>query len=96
MSVSNELLAMFKKSIGDLSSGTDLDDYYTTYLTAAAAQLSAEDISPSALSSDLGGFAVVLCAQLIMDGKSTADNSTLILLRNLLSAQSKGERYDNG
>jgi len=43
----------------------------------------------------LGQFATVLCARLLMDGQSTADNSTLGLLRTLLSAQTKGERHDN-
>ena len=90
-----ELLAMFKKSIGDLSPGAGLDDYYTNFLYMAKAQLEAEDISEMTLASELGQFATVLCAQLIMNDKSTADNSTLILLRNILTAQTKGERHDN-
>ena len=89
----SELLAMFKRSIGDLGAGTELDEYYTGFLTVAKAQLEAEDISETVMATDLGKFAVVLCAELIMDKKSTADNSTLILLRNLLTAQTKGERY---
>ena len=40
----NELLAMFKKSIGDLSQDTSLDSYYENFLTMAKAQLQAEDI----------------------------------------------------
>ena len=90
-----ELLAMFKKSIGDLSADTSLDEYYTGFLNMATAQLSAEDISESVLATELGQFATVLCARLLMDGQSTADNSTLGLLRTLLSAQTKGERHDN-
>ena len=89
-----ELLAMFKKSIGDLSQDTSLDSYYTNYLTMAEAQLQAEDISQSVLNTELGRFATVLSAQLLMNDKSIADNSTLILLRNLLTAQTKGERID--
>jgi hypothetical protein len=89
-----ELLAMFKKSIGDLSQDTSLDSYYTNYLTMAEAQLQAEDISLSVLDTELGRFATVLSAQLLMNNKSIADNSTLILLRNLLTAQTKGERLD--
>lgn len=90
-----ELLAMFKKSIGDLSADTGLDAYYTGFLQMAKAQLEAEDISEMILASDLGQFATVLCAELVMNDKSTADNSTLILLRNILTAQTKGERHDN-
>lgn len=91
-----ELLAMFKKSIGDLSPGTELDGYYTNFLSMAKAQFEAEDISEMALASELGQFAMVLCAQLIMNDKSTADNSTLILLRSMLTARTKGERHGNG
>jgi len=91
-----ELLAMFKKSIGDLSASAELDDYYSNFLAMAKAQLAAEDISEAALGTDLGRFAVVLSADLLMHNKSIADNSSLQLLRNLLTAQTKGERYDNG
>ena len=87
-----ELLAMFKQSIGDFSESIEMDGYYTNFLTMAKAQLEAEDISATALGTDLGRFATVLSAQLLMNDKSTADNSTLILLRNLLTAQTKGER----
>ena len=90
-----ELLAMFKRTIGDLSADTSLDDYYRGFLAMAVSQLSSEDISESVLASELGQFATVLCARLLMDGQSTADNSTLGLLRTLLSAQTKGERHDN-
>jgi hypothetical protein len=94
----SELLAMFKKSIGDMSDDVSLDDYYTNFLAMAQAQLQAEDISSSILESELGRFAVVLTAQLLMGEKSIADNPTLILLRNLLTAATKAERYtdDNG
>jgi hypothetical protein len=89
----SELLAMFKKSIGDLSDSTELDDYYSNFLIMAQAQLKAEDISDTVLATDLGNFATVLCAKLLMNDESVADNSTLILLRNLLTAQTKGERH---
>lgn len=89
----SELLAMFKKSIGDLSDSTELDDYYSNFLTMAQSQLKAEDISDTVLATDLGNFATVLCAKLLMNDESVADNSTLILLRNLLTAQTKGERH---
>lgn len=88
-----ELLAMFKKSIGDLSSDSGLNDYYGNFIIMAQAQLSAEDISEVALATDLGRFAIVLCAKLLMNNEDTANNSTLMLLRNLLTAQTKGERH---
>ena len=88
-----ELLAMFKKSIGDLSDDNSLDDYYENFLIMAQAQLKAEDISDEVLETDLGSFATVLYAKLLMNDESVADNSTLILLRNLLTAQTKGERH---
>lgn len=89
----SELLAMFKKSIGDLSEDIELNDYYSNFLIMAQAQLKAEDISDEVLATDLGNFATVLCAKLLMNDESVADNSTLILLRNLLTAQTKGERH---
>lgn len=88
-----ELLAMFKKSIGDLSEDIELNDYYSNFLIMAQAQLKAEDISDEVLATDLGNFATVLYAKLLMNDESVADNSTLILLRNLLTAQTKGERH---
>ncbi len=88
-----ELLAMFKKSIGDLSDDNSLNDYYENFLIMAQSQLKAEDISDEVLATDLGSFAIVLCAKLLMNDESVADNSTLILLRNLLTAQTKGERH---
>lgn len=88
-----ELLAMFKKSIGDLSDDNSLNDYYENFLIVAQAQLKAEDISDEVLETDLGNFAIVLYAKLLMNDESVADNSTLILLRNLLTAQTKGERH---
>lgn len=90
----DELLAMFKGSIGDLSDNMDLDDYYLTHLTMAKAQLIEEDISESNLESDIGKFAIVLSAKLLMNNESIADNSTLTLLRNLLTAKTKGDRYE--
>lgn len=91
----SELLAMFKKSIGDLSVSIDMDAYYNNFLTMAKAQLEAEDISSTILETEIGHFAIVLSAQLLMNDKSIADNPTLFLLRNLLAAKTKAERYSN-
>ena len=88
-----ELLAMFKRSIGDLSDSAEMDEYYINLLSQAQAVLQAEDISESVLNTDLGKVAVVFAAQLLMDGKDIANNPTLNLMRISLSAQTKAERY---
>lgn len=88
-----ELLAKFKLAIGDMTPGTELDDYYTEKLETAMSMLAANDISDAVLASDLGMSAIVLQAQVIMKGENVAENKTLQLLRNTLSVQTKGERY---
>jgi len=88
----SELLAMFKKTIGDLSTSTELDDYYKNFITIAKASLLAEDISEDVLDTEVGMAAIVLYAEKLMDKEGIADNPTLNLLKNLLSAQTKGER----
>jgi hypothetical protein len=95
MAEANELLTKFKKSIGDLSGDTALDDYYTNCLTQAQAMLTSEDISATVLETDVGEFATILCAELIMTQKNLADNSTLTLLRNILTAKTKAERCND-
>ena len=91
----SELLAMFKKTIGDLSTSTELDDYYKNFITIAKSSLLAEDISEDVLDTEVGMAAIVLYAEKLMDKEGIADNPTLNLLKNLLSAQTKGGRYDN-
>ena len=88
------LLAKFKLAIGDLTPGTALDDYYTEKLTSAYAALTASDISETVLATDLGMSAIVLWAKVLMEGGDVAENKTLQLLRNTLSAQTKGERFE--
>jgi hypothetical protein len=88
----SELLAMFKKTIGDLSTSTELDDYYNNFITIAKASLLAEDISEDVLDTEVGMAAIVLYAEKLMDKEGIADNPTLNLLKCLLSAQTKGER----
>lgn len=91
------LLAKFKLAIGDLTPGTELDAYYTEKLDAAQAIIAANDISDSILATELGMSAIVLQAQVLM-GNVDADegNRTIVLMRNTLSAQTKGERYGEG
>ncbi len=92
----NELLAMFKLTIGDRSPDTTLDDYYENFLNMAAEQLKSNDISDEVLATKLGQSAVVLWAEALMNKKDIAGDSTLTLLRNTLAAQTKGERYADG
>lgn len=88
-----KLLAKFKLAIGDMTPGTELDDYYNEKLETAQAMLAANDISDAVLASELGLCAIVLQAQVLMKGENIAENKTLQLLRNTLSVQTKGERY---
>ncbi len=87
------LLPQFKLTIGDLTPSSDLDGYYLNFLTMAAASLLEDDISEAVLSSELGVSAVVLYAKALMNEKDTATDPTLILLKNTLSVQTKGDRY---
>ena len=76
----DELLAMLKVSVGDLSNDRSLDDYYKNFINQARAFLLSEDIDEDVLDADNSKFATVLCAQILMRGESLADNSTLSLL----------------
>ena len=76
-----------------MSDDNSLNDYYENFLIMAQAQLKAEDISETVLATELGNFAIVLAADDLMNKKDIADNSTITLLRNLLTASTKGERY---
>ena len=88
------LLAKLKLAIGDLTPGTQLDDYYREKLDTAQAIIAANDISDSILASELGMSAIVLQAQVLMGNVDADDgNRTIMLMRNTLSAQTKGERY---
>jgi len=90
------LLPQFKLTIGDLTPSSDLDEYYLNFLAMAAASLRQNDISDEVLSTDLGCSAVVLHAKALMDKTDVATDPTLILLRNTLSVQTKGNRYADG
>lgn len=88
------LLAKLKLAIGDLTPGTQLDAYYTEKLDTAQALIAANDISDSVLATELGMSAIVLQAQVLMGNVDADDgNRTIMLMRNTLSAQTKGERY---
>ena len=91
------LLAKFKLAIGDMTPGTQLDAYYSEKLDTAQAIIAANDISETILATELGMSAIILQAQVLI-GNVDADegNRTIILMRNTLSAQTKGERYGEG
>ena len=87
------LIEKFKLTIGDLTpQPDDLNKYYENFLSMAAAELRANDISETILASELGGCAVVLYAKARMEGVDTTTDKTCIFLRNTLSIQTKGER----
>lgn len=90
------LLPQFKKTIGDFTPSSELDDYYLNFLTMAAASLRVDDISDEVLQTELGDSAVVLYANKLMDQKDVATDPTLTLLRNTLSVMTKGKRYADG
>ena len=50
MLVYEDLLKMFKKSIGDFNATTTMDNYYTNFLNMAIADLESDDISEDQLS----------------------------------------------
>lgn len=92
ITISNDLLNLYKKSIGDFN-GTDLDEYYKTFLTMAIGDLITDDIDYCLLTnSELGQSLVVLYAEKLMNKEDIATNPTISLLRNKLSIITKGQR----
>lgn len=91
MSVSDELLAKFKMSIGDFGSNTP-DDYYVNFLQVAKSDLETDDISEEVLDTELGIALTVIYAEQLMNKADIATNPTITLLRNKLSLMTKGDR----
>lgn len=95
MLVSSELLAKYKKSIGDCNTDEPLqDEYYTEFLNQAISDLITDDISETQLNSELGQSCIVLYAEALMNKTDIATNPTISLQRNKLSLLSKGDRVD--
>ena len=92
----NAILPKFKLSVGDLTPGEEMDEYYLNLLTMAKEQILSNDISETVLDSELGASAIILYAKALMNEKDVATDPTLILLINTLSAKTKGERYADG
>lgn len=92
----DDLLAMLKKSVGDLSNSNDLDEYYNNFLNIAKYDLSTDDISENVLNSDIGKATIVAYAIALINNQDIATNQTITLLRNKLADITKGERYGNG
>lgn len=89
--ISDDLLNLYKISIGDFN-GTDLDNYYKTFLSMAKSDLLTDDISTAVLDTPLGNSLVVLYAEALMNKTDIATNQTISLLRNKLSLMTKGDR----
>lgn len=93
--VSDDLLKLYKQSIGDLNTnGNPLDNYYKGFLIAALSDLESDDISDEQLNSELGKFTTCLLAEALMNKTDIANNSTITLLKNKLSILTKGDRVD--
>ena len=90
--ISEELMDMFKKSIGDFNDCELQNEYYRTFLVTAKSDLITDDISPTILDTPLGNALVVLYAEALMDKTDIANNPTISLLRNKLSLMTKGDR----
>lgn len=91
ITISENLLETYKKSIGDFN-GNDLDNYYKTFLIMAKSDLLSDDISDIVLDSDLGETTTILYAEALMNKTDIATNPTISLLRNKLSLITKGDR----
>ena len=91
----SDVMTMFKLTIGDLTKGTEQDAYYQTFIDQAKAYLLSEDIDEDVLLTDLGAVALVAYAEAFMQKRDIASDPTLLLLKNQLSARTKGHRYDS-
>lgn len=90
-----QLLARFKRSIGDMDNGNKPEDeYYKPFIEMAYADLASDDISKVQLESELGQSLIVLYAEQRMNGVDIASDKTIELLRNKLSLMTKGEAYE--
>lgn len=94
--VSDNLLKLYKRSIGDLNTdGNPLDYYYMDFLTAALFDLESDDITEERINSELGQFTTCLIAEALMNKTDIANNSTITLLKNKLSILTKGDRTED-
>lgn len=91
--IMTDLLTEFKTSIGDFGSANP-DSYYLSFLNAARADLSTDDIDETVLNGDLGRVTTVLYAEALMNKTDIATNPTIALLRNKLAIMTKGGRVD--
>ena len=90
--VSDDLLKLYKQSIGDFNvNGNPLDDYYEGFLISAISVLETEDISKERIDSELGKFTTCLIAEGLMNKTDIANNSTITLLKHKLSITTKGD-----
>lgn len=94
MLVSDDLLKLFKTSIGDFNQINIMDEYYKTFLTMAINDLASDDISDIQLMTTLGQTTICLYAEALMNRTDIATNPTITLLRNKLSDMTKGDRFN--
>lgn len=92
----DDLIAMLKLSVGDLSKSTDLDEYYLDKINRAKYDLLSDDISDTVIDSEIGKITIVAYAAAVINNQDIATNQTITLLRNKLADMTKGERYSNG
>lgn len=87
-----QLLVKFKRSIGDMDTGTNPEDeHYKQFILMAYADLASDDISEEQLESELGQSLIVLYAEQQMNGVDIASDKNVELLRNKLSIMTKGD-----
>lgn len=88
-----KLLESLKKSLGVLIDDNSSDAFYEKKLEIAQYDLESEDVSKTVLDTDIGRATQILYAQALIEKKDIATHSTIIFLKNKLSAMTKGERY---
>ena len=89
-----KVLERLKYRYGDLNKNSELDGtFYDEAIFEAVADMKTEDICKEALESDYGQTAITFAASLIINQMDLATNPTLNLMKNKLSAMTKGEDY---
>ncbi|MGN1200861.1 MAG: hypothetical protein ACI4R8_01165 [Candidatus Caccovivens sp.] len=87
------LIKPLKKSLGILVDDTSNDAFYEANLEIALSDLMSDDIGKDVLETPIGRNTLILYAQALIEKKDIATHPTINLLKNKLSAMTKGERY---
>lgn len=91
--IGKTLLKPLKKSMGVLVDDTSNDAFYEANLEIALSDLLSDDITKDVLDTPIGQNTQILYAQALIEKKDIATHPTINLLKNKLSAMTKGERY---